>query len=82
MYYYYYYYYRIAVHKHILASSSAYFDTLFSNYEKKELRMEYMDLEIVQSLLEYCYTGIISKEEYAYMYCIIVYNKCSNLLIY
>lgn len=39
--------------------------------------MENIDLEIVQSLVEYCYTGILSKQGFVYMF--IARNKYSHL---
>ena len=55
--------YRIPVHKNVLAASSTYFETMFNDNDlKAEVEMEYMDLEIVKSLIEYCYTGIMSKQ--------------------
>lgn len=42
--------------------------------------MEFTELEIFQSLLDYCYTGIISKQEYVYMYNIYKVFKFIHLL--
>lgn len=55
---------RIPVHKHILYAANVYFEALFTTELKErnqpEITLTGVDGDVLQQLVEYCYTGVIT----------------------